>query len=178
MSTCLDQKTKCCGAQTGTSASAQCVNALKNMRVVRCLSTLPLGPWRTRLNHASCLPKLRRCFRYVSVSVRVFRSEHLENVFLSSFTILLMTNLELVQSCQLQVCGCVEVLLPCRRKCSWQIGMLIGGHNVCSSCCCLLLIVRAFPMFTFCFTKDVFSFFRPLTIRSHSFTFSLVTPYD
>ena len=41
----------------------------------------PLGPWSTRSNHAFGLPKLRRCCKYVSVSVRVFRSVELAFLF-------------------------------------------------------------------------------------------------
>ena len=62
-------------------ASVQCVNMLKNMRAVKCVSKLPLRPWSTRSNHGFGLPKLRRFFKYVSVSVRVLRSENLENSF-------------------------------------------------------------------------------------------------
>ena len=32
----------------------------------------------------------------------------------------------------------------------WQMGMLGGGHSVCSTCCCLLHVVHAFTNFTFC----------------------------
>ena len=34
----------------------------------------------------------------------------------------------------------------------WQMGMLGGGHSVCSTCCCLLHVVHAFTNFTFCFS--------------------------
>ena len=44
--------------------------------------TSPLRLWSTRSNHAFGLSKLRGCFRYVSVSVRVFRSEDLVLSFL------------------------------------------------------------------------------------------------
>ena len=103
-----------------------------------------------RSNHTFGLPKLRRCFK------------HVETWIFSSFTIIFDDELELVPSCQplfsfhwlLEVCGCVELLLPCRRQklsisffCFWQVGMLGSGHSVCSTCCCLLQVVRACPMF-------------------------------
>ena len=39
-------------------------------------------------------------------------------------------------------------------RCSVMLG---GGNGACSSCCCLLQVVRALPMFTFCFSGDVLS---------------------
>ena len=42
--------------------------------------------------------------------------------------------------------------------CFWQVGMLGVGHGTCSTCCCLLQVVCAFPMFTFCFSRDVVPF--------------------
>ena len=146
----------------------------------------PFRPWSTRSNHGFGLPTLRRCFRYVSVSVRVFRSEDLENC---SFFIyhLFGEELELVRICQplpschglLEVCGCVKVLFSLSMKMLsrpffwfWHIGMLDGGHSVCSTCCCFLHVVRAVPMFTFSALVRTCSLCGPLSIRSHCFTFS------
>ena len=101
VSTLSALKRKWCEAKAGMCASAQCVNALKNMRAGKEFYFQPLlRPWSTRSNHASGIPKLRRCFRYVSVSVRLFRSEDLEKH--ASFLLyhLFDGELELFQSCQ------------------------------------------------------------------------------
>ena len=107
-STCLNWK-ECCGAKTGMRASAQCVHTMINMRSARCLpapSPSPLRPWSTRSHHAFGLPKLRRCFKNVSVSVRVFRSERLGKCVCIFFLYHYMDGeLELIQYCQpLQSC--------------------------------------------------------------------------
>ena len=71
-----EMKREYCGAKTGMRASEQCVKKAENMCAIRCLSA-PRHSDRggTRSNRAFGLPKLRRCFWYVSVSVRVIRSE-------------------------------------------------------------------------------------------------------
>ena len=45
--------------------------------------------------------------------------------------------------------------------------MLGGGNGACSTCSCLLQVVRALPMFTFCFSGDVLS-----AVQSQSFSYS------
>ena len=59
------------------------------------------------------------------------------------------------------LCGSVASLstkmLPMPFFRFWQIGMLGGGHGVCSICCCFFQVERAFPIFTFCFSRNVFS---------------------
>ena len=104
------------------------------------------------VHHAFGLTKPRRASKYVSVSVRVFRSVDLEISFFLHH--LLGEELELFPPCQpLQSChcqsefgGCVEVLLPCRRTCSrcQPFGFCKSGcwHGACSTCCRLLQIVR------------------------------------
>ena len=75
----------CCGDKKEIRAheSAQCMRAMKHMRAVRCYYTpLRSGSGIFVQNNGLGLPKLRRCFRNVSVSVRIFRSEDLEKTFL------------------------------------------------------------------------------------------------
>ena len=76
----------------------------------------------------------------------------------------------------LDVCGCVEVWLSCRRKYSRCQSFAFGGAF--STCCCLLQVVRALPLFTICFSKGTWSLFGPLAIRSRSFTFASVISSD
>ena len=66
MSTCL--KKECCGAKTGMRASAQCVNALNNMRAVRCLSTQRS---RVLTSHTKC----KSCKKNTNVMKHTFASE-------------------------------------------------------------------------------------------------------
>ena len=55
----------------------------------------------------------------------------------------------------MELCGSVQVLLPCQKKMLsmyvllslWANRMLGGGHSVCSACCCWLQVVRAFYNF-------------------------------
>ena len=126
-----------------------------------------LRPWSTRSHHAFGLPKLHRCFEYASVTVRVFRSEDLKK--LSSFTIFSMTSttspttpILFLAAGSLWLCGSITSLstemFSMPFFCYWQIRMLGGGQSVSSTCCYLLQVVRASPMFTFCFSRDVCSF--------------------
>ena len=70
----------------------------------------------------------------------------------------------------------VEVLLPCRRKCCRRHPFTFDNRKAWWWPQCLLhlllfaQVVRAFPMFTFYFSIDVFSF-GPLAKRSHYSTF-------
>ena len=58
-----------------------------------------------------------------------------------------------------------------------------GGNGACSTCCFLLQVVRALPMFTFCFSTDVLSswsarsavliFFLILRMYTISFVFQI-----
>ena len=120
----------------------------------------------------------------MSVSVRVGPSEDLKK--LSSFCHLFDEELESVQPHQplqscfwlLKDCACVEVLLPCRRKCSrchsfcfWQVGILGDGHSVCST-----LVLLASSSACFSNVHVLLSYgrsvpFDPFAIRSPSLTF-------
>ena len=152
----------------------------RNIRAVFCLSTPPAQTAETsfqsrfRSSEAASLFRVREreCTgRPIRGLEKTFFLHHL---FDDEYN---LTNHS--QSCfwLLKVCACVEVLLPCRRKCSrchsfcfWQVGILGGGHSVCSTWCYLLQVVRASPTFTFCLVWTCV-LFDPFAIRSPSLTF-------
>ena len=77
----------------------------------------PLRSWSIRSTSCLRCPEAASRSRYVSVSVRVFRSDGLENDEEPEFFPLCQPP----QSChcQLEFCGCLEVLVLCERTCCW-----------------------------------------------------------
>ena len=73
-----------------STVRAQCMNVLKNMRAIRCLSTPPAQIVKYSFKSRFRSPEAGSRSKSVSVTVEVFRSEDLEN---SSFTIFLMMGL-------------------------------------------------------------------------------------
>ena len=136
----LNLKITCCGNETGMCASAQCMKALKNMRATWCLSTPPatsrFSVFRSRV---AFQVRERKCtgIPFGGQGKCSFFLHHL-----SDEQIELFPPCQSLQSChcQLRPCGCVEVLLSCRRTCSRCLSFAF-----CKSECLAVATVSAPP---------------------------------